>query len=317
MRKVAGFIVMLVLLGLGLNNTSFADSGSNGASYWENYGPHPAQCFKHDFSVGSVAHGSSNGTSVTLNPFDPSWPGDHWELLVIKGGSDQNGGGDNVIVHPSAGVAYFPPLNPQSGTTFGVSHWIVCKGTTPQTTTTTTTTTTLPEDTTTTTVPDTTTTIPEVATTTTQPPVTTTTDPQVTTTTQPATTTVVPVPQVGTSAPTFVDPVCGDVKAGVFVADTVGVVYDVTGDIAPGGTVTVTATASAGFVLAPEAVTVWTHTFATIDPNCEVTTTTVNPVDTPLPETGGSDTGKKIATVLALIALGGVMLRLGRRKTTA
>jgi LPXTG-motif cell wall-anchored protein len=114
-----------------------------------------------------------------------------------------------------------------------------------------------------------------------------------------------------------VDPVCGDVKAGVFVADTVGVVYDVTGDIAPGGTVTVTASASAGFVLAPEAVTVWTHTFATIDPNCEVTTTTVGPpTDTPLPETG-SDTPEKIATILALITLGGVMLRLGRRKTTA
>ena len=72
-------------------------------------------------------HGSiTDGLTVTLNPYGASWPGDHWELLVIKGGSVSN----NVIVHPTAGVAYASPLN-SSGNQANVSHWIVCKGTTP------------------------------------------------------------------------------------------------------------------------------------------------------------------------------------------
>jgi hypothetical protein len=101
-------------------------SATNSPSYWEDYGPHDdAQCYSHDSNSdhGSITNG---GLTVTLNAFGADWPGDHWELLVIKGGSVSN----NVIVHPTPGVAYASPLN-NSGNQANVSHWIVCKGTTP------------------------------------------------------------------------------------------------------------------------------------------------------------------------------------------
>jgi len=103
---------------------------TNNPSYWEDYGPHDdAMCYKHeanDQGISSSDHGSSDGKTVTLNTFQDSWPGDHWELLIIKGGSEFN----NVIVHPEAGVAYASPNN-AAGNQANVSHWIVCKGTTP------------------------------------------------------------------------------------------------------------------------------------------------------------------------------------------
>lgn len=100
---------------------------TNQPSYWEDYGPHDnAQCYSHS---GNSDHGSitDGGKTVTLNAFNvAAWPGDHWELLVVKGGSDWN----NVIVHPTAGVAYGSPLN-SGGQQSDVSHWIVCKGDAP------------------------------------------------------------------------------------------------------------------------------------------------------------------------------------------
>ncbi|MEO6110010.1 MAG: hypothetical protein ABIP50_03310 [Candidatus Saccharimonadales bacterium] len=104
-------------------------SATNQASYWTDYGPHDgALCYKHDANDSPNAHGSitDGGKTVTLNPYGANWPGDHYELLVIKGGSDYN----NVIIHPVAGVAYASPPN-SSGNQSDVSHWIVCKGTTP------------------------------------------------------------------------------------------------------------------------------------------------------------------------------------------
>jgi len=99
---------------------------TNQPSYWEDFGPHEnATCYSHsvDSSHGSITDG---GKTVTLNAYGASWPGDHWELLVVKGGSVSN----NVIVHPLAGVAYASPLN-AAGQQSDVSHFIVCKGTTP------------------------------------------------------------------------------------------------------------------------------------------------------------------------------------------
>lgn len=155
---------------------------------------------------------------------------------------------------------------------------------------------------------------PEV-TTTTLPPTTTTVPP--TTTTEPPGTTVpgttVPVPEVVTSAPQFVDPVCHDVNAGVFVADTVGVEYNISGEIAPGSTVTVTAVASAGYVIAPGSETVWTHTFTTIDPNCNaIPTTSVDvPATVPgLPATGSGSSLTLTVIAVTLIGIGAVLLRL-------
>lgn len=97
---------------------------SNSASWWNDYGEHPATCYKHE---GSSAHGSitDGGKTVTLAAFDPSW-GDHWETLAIKAGTSVN-----VIAHPQAGVAYASPNNP-GGKQADVSHWIVCKGAAPE-----------------------------------------------------------------------------------------------------------------------------------------------------------------------------------------
>ena len=47
-------------------------------------------------------------------------------LKIVKGGNVSN----NVITHPQAGVAYASPVN-AGGKQASVSHWIVCKGTTP------------------------------------------------------------------------------------------------------------------------------------------------------------------------------------------
>ncbi|GAA5093458.1 hypothetical protein GCM10025760_23620 [Microbacterium yannicii] len=102
---------------------------SNGAAYWEDlYSAHMVKCYKVD-GPNSSGHGSvsTDGKTVTLNRFDQSWPGDHWELLVIKAGDLWN----SVIVHPAAGVAYDSPVN-NGGQQAQVSHWIVCKGQTPE-----------------------------------------------------------------------------------------------------------------------------------------------------------------------------------------
>lgn len=101
-----------------------ATSEANSPKYWENYTDHAATCYKHE---GNSDHGTltDGGKTVTLKPYQQSWPGDHWELLVVKAGNT-----NNVIVHPQAGVAYASPLN-NGGQQATVSHWIVCKGTAP------------------------------------------------------------------------------------------------------------------------------------------------------------------------------------------
>ncbi|MGU3647044.1 hypothetical protein ACLBXX_18965 [Microbacterium sp. C23T] len=104
-------------------------SDTNKTSYWEKqYASHGAKCYSYD-ADDSTAHGkvTDSGKTVTLKPFSSSWtPYDHWELLVIKGGSLWN----NVIEHPKAGVAYASPSNGNNQA--DVSHWIVCKGKTPE-----------------------------------------------------------------------------------------------------------------------------------------------------------------------------------------
>ena len=64
---------------------------TNHADYWKDAGPHDgAQCFSFDANdegVSSNEYGSSVDKTVTLNAFNQEWPGDHFELLVVKGGS--------------------------------------------------------------------------------------------------------------------------------------------------------------------------------------------------------------------------------------
>lgn len=102
---------------------------NNSVKYWEDrYKDHQADCYKVD-----GPHSSSHGTisadkkTITLKAFDQSWPGDHWEALIIKAGNT-----NNVIRHPEAGVAYASPLTSNGKNQADVSHWIVCKGTTPE-----------------------------------------------------------------------------------------------------------------------------------------------------------------------------------------
>lgn len=99
---------------------------SNSPGWWTDEGEHPSECYKHE--LGANEHGSTTDgdLTVTLNAFNQDWPGDHWELLAIKAGNEVN-----VIQHPEAGVAYASPNNP-AGNQATVSHWIVCKGTTPE-----------------------------------------------------------------------------------------------------------------------------------------------------------------------------------------
>lgn len=104
-----------------------ATSEANDETYWEQrYAAHKADCYKTEGNNPS-GHGklTDGGLTVTLYPFQQSWPGDHWEVLVVKAGNT-----NNVIEHPVAGTAYASPVN-GGGQQATVSHWIVCKGTTP------------------------------------------------------------------------------------------------------------------------------------------------------------------------------------------
>lgn len=102
-------------------------SETNHTDYWKQLYPDAVSCYS---SEGNTDHGriTDGGKTVTLNEYNPSWPGDHWEVLVIKAGNLWN----SVIENPKAGVAYASPPN-NGGQQANVSHWIVCKGETPPT----------------------------------------------------------------------------------------------------------------------------------------------------------------------------------------
>jgi hypothetical protein len=109
---------------VGAKGELVSADGMNQVEDWVDFTDHEATCYSGGGSHGTV---TDNGLTVTLKPFDENWDGDHWELLVIKAGNLWN----NVIVHPTAGVAYASPPN-KAGNQAEVSHWIVCKGTTPE-----------------------------------------------------------------------------------------------------------------------------------------------------------------------------------------
>ena len=103
------------------------DERQNAPGYWEKrFAEFDATCYSHQGNRGSD-HGSiaDNKKTVTLKTFNQDWPGDHWVVLVVKAGNT-----NNVIVNPEPNVAYASPLN-SGGKQADVSHWIVCKGTTP------------------------------------------------------------------------------------------------------------------------------------------------------------------------------------------
>jgi len=138
-RILAGATTLVIGLGLAVGGLAPATaSGGNGSndsdksnstSYWLKQYPNADSCYKHEGRDMSNAHGTrTNGKkAITLNEFGSSWPGDRWEVLIVKAGSTggTDGKGNAVYELPDAGVAYFAPNNKE------VSHWIVCKGTTP------------------------------------------------------------------------------------------------------------------------------------------------------------------------------------------
>lgn len=207
------FIVIAAFVATVLPSGATNPPSPNTEEYWEaslsEAGYTDVSCYKYG-DTGSNSHGGvytdENGvTYVELNEFQDEWPGDQWVLLVVKGGSDTNGGGDATYYHPDHDVAYYAPDNPQSGKPFGVSHWIVCKGTRPATTTTTESTTSTTEATTTTTEAETTTSTTEAETTTTTEVETTTTTEAETTTTTEAETTTTSTTEPTTTSTTTVD----------------------------------------------------------------------------------------------------------------
>ena len=67
----------------------------------------------------------------------------------------------------------------------------------------------------------------------------------------------------------FLDPDCDDPDAAdVVLTEVDGIAYTVTGDVEPGGTVTVTATAEDGHRIPRGQTTTWTHEF--VEPDCDV-----------------------------------------------
>lgn len=142
--RIALATVIVGLGGIGVAHVatasgSPADNNPNHPSYWEKRTEHPATCYEHNPPGERNAHGKlvDDGKAVKLNAYDEDWPGDHWELLVVKSGSRDIGYGigNAVYAHPVAGTAYYGPTT-AGGQQGAVSHWIVCKGTTPASVTT-------------------------------------------------------------------------------------------------------------------------------------------------------------------------------------
>lgn len=316
-------------------------TGTNHVGFWNAYPfPHPRVCFKHEANGGASTsdHGSSTGSTVTLNTFNPDWPGDHWEALIIKAGTK-----NNVYIHPTAGVAYGAP----EGKT--VSHWIVCKGTGPVTTTTvddeTTTTagdtTTTAGDTTTTvgetttTVGETTTTIGETTTTVGETTTTvgeTTTTAGETTTTQATTTTTDGLIEVTWNASAVCDEITatwgseGIVQINVFMLGGIPGVegvseIEVDPFLEPGtkvtgsnATFTLVPVTLEGYVAIPEEASLFTsRCVSPTSSSVPTTVPTTGPTVTTLPFTG-IDSNLIVGLGLSALALGALLIFLGTRR---
>jgi len=139
-RVTAALAALLISAGAGAFFASAPAYGSGGSDnpnntgYWENqYAAHDAVCYKYGDSTSPNAHGGivqdgdGKWSGVQLNAYQASWPGDHWEVLIVNGGPN----GDAVYEHPSAGTTYSTPGENAQGKKYDVSHLIVCKGTTP------------------------------------------------------------------------------------------------------------------------------------------------------------------------------------------
>lgn len=130
-RRIIAVVTTLALalgMSVGGAGTAFANGGGgselNDASYWKNLYPNAVECYKYDPPSTTNSHGTLQDGGVVLFEYNQSWPGDRWEVLIVKGGNGDNFG-NAVYELPQAGVVYKTPTGQ------GVSHWIVCKGATP------------------------------------------------------------------------------------------------------------------------------------------------------------------------------------------
>jgi len=102
------------------------ESDRNETAFWLAEYPYALECYKNDNPGTASAHGNTtaDGKAVVLNPYGATWPGDHYEVLVVNSGSSggDDGYGNMIYYHPSAGSEYAAPNGND------VSHWIVCKG---------------------------------------------------------------------------------------------------------------------------------------------------------------------------------------------
>lgn len=134
-----------------------------------------------------------------------------------------------------------------------------------------------------------------------------------------APTTVEVPPTEVTAGVTFTNPTCKNPEASFTTKDVEGVSYRVSGVVAPGETMTVTAKADEGFVLVGKSV--FTHTFGDVPTDCKTSTPTPTPTpskpgkpNAPTPNNAGNTprktafTGSQAAT---LGALAGVLALLG------
>ncbi|MFW7413880.1 hypothetical protein [Demequina sp. SO4-18] len=104
--------------------TGGSSDNKNTADYWLNQYDNAVACY---YSEGNSGHGevtddAEGNEGVKLKEFNQSWPGDRWEVLIVKGGN-----GREVYELPNANEVYHAPVN-SSGKPADVSHWIVCKG---------------------------------------------------------------------------------------------------------------------------------------------------------------------------------------------
>lgn len=137
-RRAAGITGSVLALTL-LQASFFAAAAAadvddpNHPDYWEALYPGAVECYYHtgDSAHGSIVTDDAGDEAVQLNVFQDAWPGDHWEVLIVKGGAEDvgDGRGNAVYEHPTAGTSYYPPLNGGEQQP-DVSHWIVCKGAT-------------------------------------------------------------------------------------------------------------------------------------------------------------------------------------------
>jgi hypothetical protein len=174
-RRVAGATALMILLYLVqvalFASPSQADThhNPNDVDYWYALYPDAVGCWSSEGPYvphGSVLEDEDGNEYVVLDPYPAEgWVGDHWEVLIVKGGAEDvgDGNGNAVYDHPEPGVAYYPPEN-NGERQPDVSHWIACKAYHDTTSTTKATTTTTVGETTTT-VGETTTTVGETTTT--------------------------------------------------------------------------------------------------------------------------------------------------------